>query len=47
MYLGRKSNKKPRTLGQKMAGAFYSLGSKIVPNILTSVAVKALPKLLM
>jgi hypothetical protein len=47
MYIGKKSSKQPRTLGQKMAGAVYSLGTRIAPAVLSSVVTKALPKLLM
>lgn len=47
MYLGQKSNKKPRTLGQKIGGAVYGLGSKIVQGALTQLLIKNLPKLLL
>lgn len=48
MYLGKKQNQKPKkTLGQKIGGAVYGLGSKIVQGVLTQVIMKNLPKLLL
>lgn len=47
MYLGKKSSKKPRTLGQKMSGALYTLGSKIAPAVISQLLTKVAPKLLM
>jgi hypothetical protein len=48
MYLGNKQNKKPKkTLGQKIGGAVYGLGSKIAQGVLTQVIMKNLPKLLL
>jgi len=47
MYLGKKQNKKPKTLGQKLGGAVYGLGSKVLPSLLTQMVIKHLPKLLL
>lgn len=48
MYLGKKQNTKPKkTLGQKLGGAVYGLGSKIAQGVLTQVIMKNLPKLLL
>lgn len=46
MYLGQKSNKKPKTLGQKVSSGVYSLGSKVVQGALTNLLMKNIPKLL-
>jgi hypothetical protein len=47
MYLGKKSAKKPRTLGQKLSGAVYGLGSKMASSALTQLALKNLPKMIL
>ena len=47
MFLGQKSNKKPKTLGQKLTGAVYGLGSKVIQGALTQLLIRNLPKLLL
>lgn len=47
MYLGKKNTKKPRSLGQKIGGAVVGLGTKIGTGVLTNLALKTLPKMIL